>query len=412
MLTEPGAVPDHCNQAMRILLLCEGNAEDVVASSGYAKSLLDALRAAGHEVHTGDVDLHGSFRWAAAARMFSPRRRRWAVRYHTGDFPFQLRSRNAATAVRRVGKPLDAILQIGATFAPEGRGAVPYFQYCDSSMRMSADAGHSWAGALRARELESVIARERRVYDGAAAIFTFSEFVRQSFVTQVGVAADKVVASYVGPNLDLTTVQPRDTRRPDAPPTVLFVGKEFERKGGDVLLAAFRRVRERIADARLTIIGPPDLRIDDPGVTSLGFLRKDDPASLRLLTEAYASADVFCLPTRYEPFGIVILEAMFHGLPCVATRDWSIPEMIRDGETGFTVPVGDDGTLADRLLSLLSDPARARAMGDAGLAHARERFTWPNVAKRISAEMERRIALQAAGTRPSGRTPIAAGGPA
>ena len=395
---------------MRILLLCEGNADDVVASSGYAKSLLDALRAAGHDVHTGDVDLHGSYRWAAAARMFSPHRRRWAVRYHTGELPFQLRSRNAAAAIAKAGTPLDAILQIGATFSPEGRGRVPYFQYCDSSMRMSADAGHSWAAALRQRELASVIARERRVYDGATAIFTFSEFVRQSFVNQVGVPADKVVASYVGPNLDLASIAPRGARRPDAPPTILFVGKEFERKGGDVLLAAFRRVRERLADARLTIIGPPELRVDDPGVTPLGFLRKDDPDSLRVLTEAYANADVFCLPTRYEPFGIVVLAAMFHGLPCVATRDWSIPEMIRDGETGYTVPVGDDAMLADRLTSLLSDPARARAMGNAGLAHARERFTWPNVAQRITREMQRRLGAPSSAGAASKRTAVGAGG--
>jgi len=395
---------------MRILLLCEGNAEDVVASSGYAKSLLDALRAAGHDVPTGDVDLHGSYRWAAAARMFSPRRRRWAVRYHTGELPFQLRSRNAAAAIAKAGMPLDAILQIGATFAPEGRGSVPYFQYCDSSMRMSADAGHSWAAALGERELASVIARERRVYDGATAIFTFSEFVRQSFVNQVGVPADKVVAGYVGPNLDLTSIRPRAARRPDAPPTILFVGKEFERKGGDVLLAAFRRVRTHLADARLTIIGPPDLTVDDPGVTSLGFLRKDDPESLRVLTDAYANADVFCLPTRYEPFGIVILEAMFHGLPCIATHDWSIPEMIRDGETGYTVPVGDEVTLADRLTSLLSDPTRARAMGDAGLAHARERFTWPNVAERITREMQRRLSVTSAERNAARHAPVGAGG--
>jgi glycosyltransferase involved in cell wall biosynthesis len=277
-------------------------------------------------------------------------------------------------------------------------------------MRMSADAGHSWAAALGERELASVIARERRVYDGATAIFTFSEFVRQSFVNQVGVPADKVVAGYVGPNLDLTSIRPRAARRPDAPPTILFVGKEFERKGGDVLLAAFRRVRTHLADARLTIIGPPDLTVDDPGVTSLGFLRKDDPESLRVLTDAYANADVFCLPTRYEPFGIVILEAMFHGLPCIATHDWSIPEMIRDGETGYTVPVGDEVTLADRLTSLLSDPTRARAMGDAGLAHARERFTWPNVAERITREMQRRLSVTSAERNAARHAPVGAGG--
>ena len=76
---------------MTILFLCEGNAESWNSWSGTAKSLVDSLRLAGHTVHVGDVDLHGSLRWAAAAATVSLDRRRWATRYHLRGVPFRLR---------------------------------------------------------------------------------------------------------------------------------------------------------------------------------------------------------------------------------------------------------------------------------------------------------------------------------
>jgi glycosyltransferase involved in cell wall biosynthesis len=170
---------------------------------------------------------------------------------------------------------------------------------------------------------------------------------------------------------------------------VLFIGREFERKGGDLLLQAFARVRAKIPDARLVVVGLPAMAIPDPGVTSLGLLRKDDPREWAQLIGAYRSADVFCFPTRYEPFGIVVLEAMLFGLPCVATRTGAIPEMIREGETGYLVPPEDVDSLTCRLLALLGDRSLARRLGEAGRKRADETFTWPAVAANMLEAMQR-----------------------
>ena len=130
------------------------------------------------------------------------------------------------------------------------------------------------------------------------------------------------------------------------------------------------------------------MEVTAPGVASLGLLRKDDPAQLQRLMDAYLSADVFCFPTRFEPFGIVVLEAMFFGLPCVATDAWAIPEMVVDGETGYTVPMNDVDALTDRLTRLLSDPELARRMGEAGRARANRHFTWAEVVRKMTHTME------------------------
>jgi glycosyltransferase involved in cell wall biosynthesis len=170
---------------------------------------------------------------------------------------------------------------------------------------------------------------------------------------------------------------------------VLFVGRQFERKGGDLLLTAFRAVRERVAGARLVIIGPERLDVQQEGVEFVGFLEKDRADHRARLLDAYANADVFCLPTRFEPFGIVYLEAMYFGLPCVGTNAWAVPEMITDRVSGYTVPVGDVNALSDRLVRLLTDRSLARRMGDAGRARAENHFTWRAVVERMTDTIER-----------------------
>jgi len=112
-------------------------------------------------------------------------------------------------------------------------------------------------------------------------------------------------------------------------------------------------------------------------------LNKNTPAGWAALADAYGSADVFCLPTRFEPFGIAFIEAMYFALPCVGTNAWAVPEMITDGETGFTVPIDDVDALTDRLHLLLGDRQLARRMGTAGCERARRHFTWGRVVQRM-----------------------------
>jgi glycosyltransferase involved in cell wall biosynthesis len=371
---------------MRILFLCEGDAESWQSWSGISKSLVDFIRVVGHDVEVADVDVSGADRWAAAAATFAPVRRRWATRYHLGAAPFWLRSRRARHYIVDRRDRIDAIVQIGSTFEPRGRGDIPYFVCSDSNIRVAqqgASSGYSDATPLSDTELEGIAGREARVYRGASAIFPLSERLRRSFIDDFGIAPDRVKAIYAGPNFDVGRVPAPASNASTHPPTVLFVGRQYHRKGGDVLVESFRRIKEQVPDARLMIAGLPPGYIAAPGVTCLGDLDKGTDAGWRALSDAYASAHVFALPTRFEPFGIAFVEAMHFGLPCVGPQAWAVPEIIADGETGFTVPVDDVARLTDRLLTLLTQPDLARRMGEAGRDRARELFTWPRVVSRM-----------------------------
>jgi starch synthase len=89
---------------------------------------------------------------------------------------------------------------------------------------------------------------------------------------------------------------------------------------------------------------------------------------------------VFAIPSIYEPLGIVNLEAMACGTAVVGSRTGGIPEVVDDGETGLLVPAGEPEPLAAALNTLLSDPARAAAMGQAGRKRAVAEFGWPAIA--------------------------------
>jgi glycogen(starch) synthase len=120
-------------------------------------------------------------------------------------------------------------------------------------------------------------------------------------------------------------------------------------------------------------------------VTFAGYVSEAD------LRATVAAADVAVVPSLYEPFGFVALEAMCLGTPLVAARSGGLAEIVRDGETGWLVPPGDPAALAARVVDVLSDPrAAARAVASAQ-KDVTERFSWTAIAERTRAAYARRV---------------------
>jgi len=376
----------------RIVYVSEGNAETFDSWSGVSRSVVRFLRDIGHRVRVADADLYGSQRLALAMRTVSWPRRRWWVQYHVGPAAFAARSAACARAISPHLADADVVLQIGATFAPPTDLEVPLVLYCDSNIelaRAGRGTGYSEAAVLSDEEIEDVRAREAKVYERAEVIFTMSERLRESFISDFGISPERLVTVHCGPNLD--ELPPPRTAAPDGPPTILFIGRDFERKGGSMLLHAFRVVRDRVPDARLVVVGGrPGGSIAVPnGVEFRGFLSRDTASGRTGMERAYREASVFCVPSRFEPFGTSYVEAMLHGIPCVGPHIWAIPEIIVDGVTGYTVPPTDAEALADALVSLLANPPEAQRMGDAARVRAVETFSWEQIAEKMTAAMDR-----------------------
>jgi phosphatidyl-myo-inositol dimannoside synthase len=177
-------------------------------------------------------------------------------------------------------------------------------------------------------------------------------------------------------------------------PTVVTVGRLEDRyKGHDVLVRALPLVRARVPDVRWVVIGDGSLRgpleslARATGVSDLVHFTGavGDAERDRWLREAH----VFAMPSRLpadglagEGFGIVYLEAGLRGLPVVAGAVGGALDAVLDGRTGLLVEPNDHVAVADAIASLLTDRARAEALGRAGAEHAR-RHAWPNVAERL-----------------------------
>ena len=370
-----------------ILFLTEDDAETWESLSGCSRSALMAMRRAGREVGTADVLAYGPADWFTKAVTFRPRRSRWVHRYNASPLGFYFRSARARrlAASHPAGAP---VLQMGATFDARGRGDHPLYCLCDANAAFAARGGaFSPVANLTPRELRELIERERRVYASCVGIFAWTERLRSSFIEDFGIPPERVVTTFAGPNLEFFPAE-ADLETPKAAdPTILFIGIQFERKGGPTLLAAFRKVREAIPNARLMLAGcRPDVG-NMPGVEVLGMVARNDPGP-RGLKALFLQADLFCMPSRYEPFGMVFSEAMVHGLPCVGPRAY-MSEIIGDGRTGWLVDADDVDGLAAVLVDALRDRPRLRAMGLEGRRKALELFNWDRVARLMLDYMDR-----------------------
>jgi glycosyltransferase involved in cell wall biosynthesis len=213
---------------------------------------------------------------------------------------------------------------------------------------------------------------------GARRLIAISDAVRR-FLVAAGHDPRRLVTIRYGldePARAPSRPSPDEAGIPAGVPLALAVGRLIEQKDHATLLRAFALVRRDVPEARLAILGSGPL---DAATRSLAAeLGLAESVTLPGRTETrdwLARADVFVHTSRWEGFGIVLLEAMLASLPVVATRVSAVPEVVADGKTGVLVGAGDVDGVARELGALLADPERARSLGAAGLARARADFS-------------------------------------
>ncbi len=198
-----------------------------------------------------------------------------------------------------------------------------------------------------------------------ALFFPFSQWAAQTLVQECGVPAEQVHPIHVG--LDLEILPLRSWSLPEML-QILFVGGDFVRKGGDLLLDVYCRHFANIADLHLVTNAPPS---DLPAsVFVYTGLRPNDPC----LRQLYADAEPFTPPTGADVSSWVAMEAMATGRPVVTTRSGGIPDIVRDGQTGFVIAPNDGTALTDRMRAPLCDPALRCRMGATGRAVVEQDF--------------------------------------
>lgn len=208
---------------------------------------------------------------------------------------------------------------------------------------------------------------ETKAYQDATMIFTFGGLVSHSLITQYNIPKEKVLVVHAGSNVKYNTSANPNPQKYFSK-KILFVGVEWERKGGPILLEVFKRVLEKHPDASLTIVGcTPNIKL--PNCEIIGKI------PVEKVFNYYNSASVFCLPTIREPFGIAFIEAMNYHLPIIANNIGSIPDLVRNGYNGYLI----DNNVIDyvnAICKLFDNPSLCREMGENGYCYAQTKFQW------------------------------------
>ncbi len=356
-----------------LALVTVGDPASPTTWSGTTAGVLTALRDLGVRTHAIDLKLppglDEALLVAGAARTRN--------RFDAESAALTVRVRSALLRKRLRGLELDGVVQVGSTF--QVPPAIPYVTLEDMTVRQSVGV-HPVFGRMSPGAMEGWERRRAQIYAGARRCAVASHWAADSLQRDYNLQGSHTAVVGLGANHRIEAQGARSW----APPRFLFIGIDWERKGGPVLLKAFGRLREERPDVGLDVVGAHP-RLEQAGVQFHGVLSHADPEGRRAISELFAKATCLVMPSTVEPFGIVHIEAASAGIPSIGTSVGG-PRDIIGADGGLIVDPGDEEGLYRAMLELC-DAETARRMGAAAAERALL-YTWPQVAERLLRALE------------------------
>jgi glycosyltransferase involved in cell wall biosynthesis len=243
------------------------------------------------------------------------------------------------------------------------------------------------------RELDII---ETRVTRKTKALVYSSSWAARSAIDYYHADPAKVYVVPMGANFDNPPAKEMILqRRKSSSCKLLFVGVDWQRKGGEIAFETLLALEKMGIMAELIVCGctPPKQFVHER-MHVIPFLDKNDPEQYSKLARLYLEADFLLLPTRGECFGIVFCEANAYGLPVITTHTGGVPEVVRDGENGFALPVearGDE--YAKVIASIYQDDERYNRLVVTSRAAYDERLNWDVWGKAMKTILSEVVAL-------------------
>lgn len=356
-------------RAPAVAVVALGDPESAQTWSGIAAGVLFALRDLGIEAAAVDLTLPAGLERASLLAGASATRNR----FDAHSAALTMRQRALLARLRLRGLSVDGAVQIGTNFTLPDH--VPFVTLEDMTVRQARSVHPVFSRMSPA----GVAAWERRragIYGRALACAAASHWAADSMIVDYGVDPERVGVVGLGAN---HAPDGRSRERDWHFPRFLFVGLDWERKGGPLLLRAFTRLRDEVPGATLDLVGGHP-RVEAAGVNTHGVLSSERTVDREQMASLFARATCLVMPSLVEPFGIVHIEAAVAGIPSIGSSVGGPRDLI-GAEGGVVVEPGDERSL---LLAMrrLSDPDRAQRMGQAAWRRARL-YTWPLVAERL-----------------------------
>lgn len=227
-------------------------------------------------------------------------------------------------------------------------------------------------------KIEEAFESERRAYDSAQLVLFSSDFMRQRAISEFGQSyASKLEALRWGANLDDFPESP-PPKPPLSPLRLLFIGKQWARKGGNIAVETLEELQRRGVAAELHLVGvkPGQAPVRDC-VIDHGFLNKNIDSQRAMLGDIMNRSHFLILPTRADCTPMVVAEANSRAIPVLITNVGGIPSLMQPGRNGEMLPLGATASdYADRLMELSEDRARYDSLSRTSFAHFKDHLTW------------------------------------
>ena len=220
---------------------------------------------------------------------------------------------------------------------------------------------------------------QAKFYEKCTGIFCMGHWLR-NFLVCTGLPKSKVIHVGGGTNVDYSLIHPQNKTNNK----ILFVGKDFKRKGGHVTYEAFKLLREQGKNVELYVAGPSTNPIENPveGYHYMGQVKFEAVADL------FNKCDIFCMPSYFEAYGLVFIEALTFGLPCIGRDCYEMPYFIDEGKTGLLLKHDDSKELAGLMEEIFSNETynqNVKANHDNYIAE----YSWDAVARRMKEAMDK-----------------------
>ena len=311
---------------------------------------------------------------------------RWGTTYEWSPHWDRLVQKNLQASLHK--NLVDAVIQTGDLANLD----VPFYVYQDLSFDILERFYETARGVpgFEVIDLETIKRRrdrQHKIYDAATGVFAMSQWFANTLIERCGVPPGKITVVYAG--LDASgpsreNAVSRVEATGNEPVKLLFVGRDFFRKGCDLVLEAMALLRrDRLLNVQLTIVGPDRWPLPTSIPGGVVFLGRSAPTEVGQLLNEH---DLFVMPSRFEAFGKVFIEALAHGVPVIGRSAFAMPEFIQPGKNGALVHTDDPEELASAIAAVLDDPS-IRQYTLQTMQDVRAQFSWDAVADRMVARI-------------------------
>lgn len=277
------------------------------------------------------------------------------------------------------GRPVDVLfVSASSQFIAYLETDIPIIYMTDATFQQ-LQGYYSYFSNLAAYNIRQGIELDKKAFQKSSHCMLASDWCKDSVVSDYGIDSEKISIIPCGANLDFIPSAGDLNLRASGQCRLLFLGVEWDRKGGEIALETFRLLKQKGINPQLHIIGcvPPHDLSRETGITIIPFLDKNDPEQFQQLQKIFFQTDFLLLPTRAECAGVVFSESSAYGIPSITTNTGGVSSYVKDGINGYALSF-DKGAeaYAPKIEQLVSDEQAMQGLKLSSRKYYEEKLNW------------------------------------